>query len=407
MGDRFGQQARAQLQACMQAAEHGVDIVPVWNKSDREHNLIGSRPPSVRAASEKAVKELNWKKAWHVDADHIRLKTVDGFMDSSDFFTIDVTESIGQRATATAVREFVGRHPELVGKVEISGIDHPVQTTRAKVEAVANKYLCAAEEAGRIYRRIAQTKGAGRFITEISLDETDEPQIPLELLIILAALADEQIPVQTIAPKFTGRFNKGVDYIGNLTKFEHEFNEILATVAFAVEKYHLPGSLKLSIHSGSDKFSIYEPIRRALKKFDAGLHVKTAGTSWLEELIGLAESGGEPLDLTKEIYCEAVDHRAELCAPYATVTDIDIKQLPSKEEVRRWTSEEYAAALRHDAKCKRFNPHFRQLLHVGFKIAAQKGTRYIAMLKACEANIARNVTTNLYERHLKPLFVDG
>ena len=74
-------------------------------------------------------------------------------------------------------------------------------------------------------------------------------------------------------------------------QFEKEFNDDLAVIAFAVKRYGLPENLKLSVHSGSDKFSIYGAIRRALKRHNAGLHIKTAGTTWLEELIGLAEVG--------------------------------------------------------------------------------------------------------------------
>ncbi len=119
-------------------------------------------------------------------------------------------------------------------------------------------------------------------------------QTPPELLIILAALADEKIRLQTIAPKFTGRFNKGVDYVGDLGQFEREFNDDLAVIAHAVTAYGLPKNLKLSVHSGSDKFSLYPIIRKALQRTGAGVHVKTAGTTWLEELIGLCEAGGEP-----------------------------------------------------------------------------------------------------------------
>lgn len=218
-------------------------------------------------------------------------------------------------------------------------------------------------------------------------------------------MADEKIALQTIAPKFTGRFNKGVDYVGDVGQFEREFSEDLAVIGFAVKKYGLPQNLKLSVHSGSDKFSIYQPIRRSLAKFNAGLHIKTAGTTWLEELIGLADAGGDGLVLAKEIYSQALDHRAELCAPYASVIDIDPAQLPPKEQVARWTSAQYAAALRHDPRCREFNPHVRQLLHVGYKIAAQQGPRYLKMLDACAETVARNVTENLYQRHLKPLLV--
>ena len=387
------------------AASHGVEVTPVWNKSNREHTIIGSKPASVRAAAEKAVAQLGWKKPWHVDADHIRMETVDAFLDSSDFFTIDVADSIGRPAPPAALRAFVDRHAELSGRLEIPGIARTFDLKPAEVSCVAGKYLSAVQDAGKIFRHIAQAKGAGNFIAEVSMDETDTAQTPPELLIILAAMADEKIALQTIAPKFTGRFNKGVDYVGDPGQFEREFSEDLAVIAFAVKKYGLPQNLKLSVHSGSDKFSIYRPIRRSLAKFNAGLHLKTAGTTWLEELIGLAEAGGDGLALAQEIYAQALDHRVELCAPYASVIDIDPAKLPSAEKVARWTSGQYAAALRHDPKCPDFNPNVRQLLHVGYKIAAQQGPRYLDMLDKCAETVARNVTENLYQRHLKPLLL--
>ena len=267
VGDRFAHQAKAQLRACLMAAERGAEVVPVWNKSHREHTTIGSEPGSVRTAADAAVRELGWNQPYHVDADHIRLETVDGFLASSDFYTIDVADAIGRPAAADAVKAFADRHPDLVGRLQIPGIEAPFQTTRADVERIAGKYLLAVQEAGRIYRHIASAKGEGRFITEVSMDETDSPQTPPELLVILAAIADEKIPIQTIAPKFTGRFNKGVDYVGNLAQFEKEFHEDLAVIAFAVRQFGLPANLKLSVHSGSDKFSIYAPIRRRHRPF--------------------------------------------------------------------------------------------------------------------------------------------
>ncbi len=405
VGDRFGRQAEAQLRACMMAANHGVPIVPVWNKSNREHAIIGSEPKNVRSAADAAIANLGWKTGYHVDADHIRLETVDRFIAHSDFYTIDVADSIGKAADSKSISDFARRHSELAGRLEIAGIAEPFQTTRTDIERIAGKYLLAIQEAEQIYRHIVKAKGEGHFITEISMDETDVPQTPVELLVILAAIADTGIPIQTIAPKFTGRFNKGVDYSGDVARFEKEFNDDLAVIRFAVQAYQLPGNLKLSVHSGSDKFSIYGPIRRALERFNAGLHIKTAGTTWLEEVIGLAESGGAGLALAREIYANAYDHMTELCAPYATVIDIDPGKLPSKETVNGWTSEQFVAALRHDPKNKAYNPHLRQLIHVGYKIAAKMGRRYLDALKANESYVSKNVTENLYERHLKPLFV--
>lgn len=404
VGDRFAHQARAQLQAFIDVAAAGVEVTPVWNKSNREHLIIGSEPLSVRVQADAAVKELDWKGPHHVDADHINLDTVDRFLEPSDFFTIDVADSIGQLSEPSEIEAFLDRHGELIGELAIEGMGSSMKTDRDGIRSFAGKYLRAVREAGRIYRHIAERRGAGDFATEVSMDETDLPQTPPELLVILVALADEGVPVQTIAPKFTGRFNKGVDYVGDLAQFEREFSDDLAVIAHAVATYDLPASLKLSVHSGSDKFSIYGAIRRSLEKFDAGLHLKTAGTTWLEEVIGLAEADGEGLVLAKEIYANSLAKREALCGPYATVIDIDPDQLPSSDEVQLWDSEQYVAAVRHEPGEERFNPHVRQLLHVGFKVAAEMGDRYLGALKEHEDVIARNVTMNLRDRHLKPLF---
>jgi hypothetical protein len=405
VGDRFAHQAKAQLAACVLAAKAGVEVAPVWNKSNREHTIIGSEPSETRIEADAAVKELGWTKPYFLDADHINLKTVERFLDPCDFFTLDVADMIGQPADGNDVAAFVARHPELIGTVTIPHIDAPFKTDVAFVTRVANKFLAAVQDAGRIYRFLVENKGAGRFVAEVSMDETDSPQTPVELLIILAAIADEKIPIQTIAPKFTGRFNKGVDYVGDVAQFTKEFNEDLATIAFAVKTYGLPENLKLSVHSGSDKFSIYKAIHDAMTRFDAGVHMKTAGTTWLEELIGLAEAGGSGLEIAKEVYAEAYAHGEELCAPYATVIDIDPTKLPQPEEVNGWTSVQYISALRHDESNKAYNPSFRQLLHVGFKVAAKMGDRYLKALEANEEVVARNVTTNLFERHIKPVFL--
>lgn len=404
-GDRFAHQAKAQLAASMEAARAGVEITPVWNKSNREHNIIGSEPSQTRVAVDAAVKELGWTRPYFLDADHINLKTVDRFLEPCDFYTIDVADEIGKPAAAADVEAFVERHPELIGAVTIPGIAEPFKTDKAFVTAVANKFLAAVQDAGRIYRYIAEKKGEGNFVPEVSMDETDSPQTPVELLIILAAIADEKIPIQTIAPKFTGRFNKGVDYVGDVPQFEREFNEDIAAIAFAVKTYGLPSNLKLSVHSGSDKFSIYKAIHDAVTKTGAGVHLKTAGTTWLEELIGLAEAGGSGLEIAREVYSEAYGHREELCAPYATVIDIDVAKLPTPEEVNGWTSEQYVSALRHEQSNPAYNSSLRQLLHVGFKVAAKMGDRYLEALKANEEVVARNVTTNLFDRHIRPVFL--
>lgn len=405
VGDRFAHQAQAQLKACILAEAQGVDVIPVWNKSNREHTIIGSEPAQTRAAADAAVAALAWKEPYFCDADHINLQTVDRFLTSCDFYTIDVADLIGKPADAFLVDTFVKAHPDLHGRVKIEGIDESFDISDQFLIEVAGKYLAAVKHAGEIYRKIEGKKGRGTFVTEVSMDETDAPQTPIELLIILAAIADEGIPIQTIAPKFNGRFNKGVDYVGNVEMFKKEFLLDIAAIGYAIKQYGLPAGLKLSVHSGSDKFSIYRPIHDALKSTGAGVHVKTAGTNWLEELIGLAEAGGPGLALAKEVYAEAFAHREELCAPYATVIDIDPAALPQPTEVDGWTSEQYISALRHDDNSPNYNSSLRQLLHVGFKVAAKMGIRYLDLLKENESVIAKNVTENLYKRHIAPIFV--
>jgi hypothetical protein len=316
-----------------------------------------------------------------------------------------VADFTGKPSGRAETQTFVAKYGKYCGSLAIPGLRGPFEVSRSGLETIARKYLLAVREAGRIYRRIESVKGRENFITEVSMDETDQPQTPMELLFILAAIAAEQIPAQTIAPKFTGRFNKGVDYVGEVDRFEQEFNDDLAVIAFAVREFGLPANLKLSVHSGSDKSSIYPAIHRAVRRYDAGLHLKTAGTTWLEELIGLAAAGGEGLRIAKQVYATALKRSGELCGPYASVIAIDKSRLPAPEEVERWSGEQFAAALRHDPRCKDFNPHLRQLLHVGYKVAAEMGEGYLRALDQYRETIARNVTENILERHLKPVFV--
>ncbi|UCG57522.1 MAG: hypothetical protein JSU70_21980 [Phycisphaerales bacterium] len=404
IGDRFCHQGKAQLAALIEAKKHGLDITPVWNKSHREHTIIGTEPADTRKEADDAVAACGWDGPYFVDADHIGLSNVDQFVDSSDFFTLDVADFTGKSTESADINTFVKKHARLIGSLRVDGIDAPLDITEERIGMIAAKYLSAVGQAGKIYRHIAKAKGADTFITEVSMDETDQPQTPVEMLFILAAVAGEEIPAQTIAPKFTGRFNKGVDYVGNIERFAKEFEEDLAVVAFAVREFGLPENLKLSVHSGSDKFSIYEPISQALEKFDAGLHLKTAGTTWLEELIGLATASGDGLAVAKEIYAKALLRIDELCGPYATVIDIDAGNLPSPDEVAKWDGPKYASALRHDQSCRAYNPDLRQLLHVGYKVAAEMGNRFTDALVAYEGAIAPNVTANIHDRHIRPVF---
>ncbi len=405
IGDRFGLQGKAQLMAIVKAQHAGAPVVPVWNKSHREHSIIGTTHADVRSEADSAVRALGFTGEYHVDADHIGLKTVDAFIDHSDFFTLDVADFTGRPTDTADIDRFVDKHGDLLGTVTIPGIESAFQVTAERMRQSANTYLLAVQQAGRLYRHIVEHKGHDSIIAEVSMDETDAPQTPVELLLILAMIADEGIPAQTIAPRFSGRFNKGVEYVGEAERFATEFEQDVLVIAHAVERFGLAENLKLSVHSGSDKFAIYGPIHRTLTKYGAGVHVKTAGTTWLEEVIGLAAAGGSGLDIAKRIYRTALGRFDELRGPYASVIDIDPSRLPNPDMVERWSSEQMAAALRHDQTEPLYNPHMRQMLHVGYKVAAQMGDDFYRALDEHAEVIGPSVTENLFERHLKPIFL--
>ncbi|MCQ2065750.1 MAG: tagaturonate epimerase family protein [Bacteroidaceae bacterium] len=404
IGDRFSHEGQAQLAALIKASKkYSIDFTPVWNKSNREHQIVGTDPMDTRREADAAVKALGYSKSYFVDADHINMNNVDRFIDASDFFTIDVADYIGKPAPQADAAAFVESCGKYIGKLAVPGIAQPFDVDGKLLEAMAAKYLFAVQEAGRIYRHIEERKGTGNFVTEVSMDEVESPQTPIEMFFILCALAAQEIPVQTIAPKFTGRFNKGVEYVGDLAQFEKEFEEDLLVIDFAVKEFGLPSGLKLSIHSGSDKFSIYPIMGRLIRKYDKGIHVKTAGTTWLEENIGLAISDAGGLELAKKIAIAALGRMEELCIPYATVIDIDPAKLPTAEQIRSWTGDQYARALRHNRQDPHYNPDFRQLVHVSYKIAAEFGDEYYSALQRNSAVVGSQVEENLLERHIARL----
>jgi tagaturonate epimerase len=404
IGDRFSQEGVAQLQAILKAHKAGIDVSPVWNKSNREHTYVHSHPADVRTEADNAVKQSGYSGKYFVDADHINLKTVSPFVETADFFTLDVAAFIGKESAENDVKAFVLSSSKYLGNLHIPGIVHPFEVSEQLLQKIAGKFLAATQQASEIYTFLKEKKGEGSFITEVSMDEVESPQTPVELFFILKMLADKGVPAQTIAPKFTGRFNKGVDYVGNVDQFAKEFEEDVLVIDFAVKEFGLPKKLKLSVHSGSDKFTIYPVMANIIKKYDKGLHVKTAGTTWLEEVIGLALSGGKALEAAKSIYVEALSRKDELCAPYADVIDIDMAKLPTPSEVAGWSGEKYANTLRHIPGHADFNPNFRQLIHVGYKIAAEMGDTYTGLLKEHAKTIGACVEENIYDRHLKRLF---
>lgn len=404
IGDRFSHEGQAQLLAIIEAAKkHAIYFTPVWNKSNREHQITGTDPIDARREADASIKALGFHGNYFVDADHINLSNVDKYIEVSDFFTIDVADYIGKPAGEAETAAFIEANSKYCGLMTVPGIGKPFKVDRDFLEAMAGKYLYASIQAGEIYHHIESAKGKGNFVTEVSMDEVDAPQTPIEMFFILSALASRNIPVRTIAPKFTGRFNKGVDYVGDVAQFEQEFEQDLLVIDYAVKEFGLPEDLKLSIHSGSDKFAIYPIMGRLIRKYDKGIHIKTAGTTWLEEIIGLAMSDEQSLRLAKDIAIKALERMEELCIPYATVIDVDKSKLPSKETIESWNGQSYARALRHNSLDPQYNPDFRQLIHVAYKIAAEYGQEFYDALERSKKIVEAQVTENILERHIERL----
>lgn len=404
IGDRFAQQGEAQLKAIIKAKEMGIEIVPVWNKSNREHQIINSSPADTRKEADAAVRALKWTDSYHVDADHINLNTVDAFIEHSDFFTLDVADYIGSEVSQQEVDRFLSKAIAYEGELKIPGIEDAFFVSKEAMVKIANSFLGAVREAAAIFNHIADKKGVNNFIAEVSMDEVQNPQTPVELFFILMMIQQYGIPAQTIAPKFTGRFNKGVDYVGDVDQFTKEFEQDLLVIDFAIKTFGLPDNLKLSVHSGSDKFTIYPIMGKLIQKYDKGIHVKTAGTTWLEEVIGLAMAGGDALKMAQAIYASAYERQDELCGPYATVIDIDPAALPKPEEVNQWDGEKFANTLRNIPGHPDYDAGFRQLIHVGYKVAAELDSKFIEMLNQHKKIVGEQVTVNIYERHIQRLF---
>jgi tagaturonate epimerase len=193
--------------------------------------------------------------------------------------------------------------------------------------------------------------------------------------------------------------------VGDVDAFARELDADLAVVKHAVSVFGLPASLKISVHTGSDKFKLYPVINRALKKHGAGLHLKTAGTTWLEEVIGVALSGSAGLAVAKKIYTAALPRYEELCKPYATVVEIDRAKLPAAATVDRWSTDDFVGRLRHDQANPAYDINLRQFVHVAFRVAAEMGAEWTGALEAAREVAGRCVTENLFDRHLRPLFL--
>jgi hypothetical protein len=370
-GDRLGLATAGHI-----AAVRGTKFAPVFaQQSVRENARTGRTPRQVLDDARRAVEAAGWEAPWGADADHLKtLEDIPPFVEAGyTFFTVDPGEYVDNAADTDP--------PDLLER-KAAGLDWEALSASylrpngeqawgrfeaASLQRAAVKYGRAIRHAAEMYRRISQMRD--EFDFEVSVDETDSPTTPLEHFFIAGELTRLGVRFTSLAPRFIGRFEKGVDYIGSLAALDAEFAQHAAVTA------HF-GTYKLSLHSGSDKFSVYPLIA---KHWGDRIHVKTAGTSYLEALRVLATL--EP-DLFNRIYtfcreCYETDRRT-----YHVSAQLD--RLPDGKDL---------PALLDDF-------HARQVLHVTYGSAlAEFGAQLKAALARHEPAYRKRIQSH-FGKHL-------
>jgi len=415
-GDRLGlatpghvQAARGIVQAArgiVQAAR-GTGIAPIFaQQSVRENARTGRTPQQVMDDAMWGIFQEGWREPWGADADHLKTPdVVDGFVAAGyTFFTIDPGDHVDNEAHTAP-------HAEVEAKVQALRWDALEDTARDMEQRylgrsfdlggaaltfdretlwrAAAKYGCAVTHTVQMYRYLLDRAGEGDFELEVSVDETETPTSPEEHFFIASELRRLEVRWVSLAPRFVGRFEKGVDYIGDLETFSAEFARH-AAVARAMGPY------KLSLHSGSDKFSIYPIVARLADGGSAGLtgalvHLKTAGTSYLEALRAIAQVNPA---LFREILAFARERYDTDRATYHV--SAQLAQVP-------------APGVLSDADLPGLLEQFdaRQVLHVTFGSSLDRfGDQLLATLREHEEAYYALLASH-FERHLSPFVSAG
>ena len=352
-GDRLGLATPGHI-----AAVQGTKFAPIFaQQSVRENARTGRTPQQVMDDAKRAIDAAKWDAPWGADADH--LKTVDDippFIDAGyTFFTVDPGEHVDNGADTDSL-DILKQKVSVLGWDELSalylsGCDERAwgQFDAESLMRATVKYGRAIQHAVSMFKRLSELTDAFDF--EVSVDETDSPTTPLEHFFIANELTRKGVKFTSLAPRFIGRFEKGVDYIGDLNALDVEMSKHAAvTVHF--------GTYKLSLHSGSDKFSVYPLV---FKYWGERLHVKTAGTSYLEALRVLAKH--EP-DLFLKIYVLGRDRYETDKKTYHV--SAELSKLPTNTDDLPSLLEDF---------------HAREVLHVTFGSAlAQYGVELRAAL---------------------------
>ncbi len=373
-GDRLGLATPGHIRAVRAV---GGDIAPILaQQSMRENARTGRSPQQVMDDALWGVFQEGWREPWGADADHLKTtEDVDVCVAAGyTFFTIDPGAHVDNAAHTDGLETLRGKFTALpwdaledsaeamkaryLGSAQIIE-DFTLTFDETALLRAACKYGRAIAHTVKMARHLKAAKSDLPFDLEVSVDETDTPTSPLEHVFIVSELRRMGVTWVSLAPRYVGRFEKGVDYIGDLAEFEAEFAKHAAIA-------RVLGPYKLSLHSGSDKFSVYPIVAKYTRRLT---HLKTAGTSYLEALRAIA--GVDPA-LFREILGLAIKRYDEDRATYHVSADIDNVLMPSLIP-----DEELADVL------DTFDG--REALHVTFGSALERfGKRLLATLEANE-----------------------
>ena len=329
----------------------------------------------MRAAADAAVRELGWTRPYHVDADHIRLETVDRFLTPSDF-TIDVADFIGKPPEPSAVQAFVERHPELLRKTSIAGVEEPFATT-TRATRTDRGQISVGCPGSRPHLpasiRTRPTSSSPKF-------RWTKPTVPK--LHRNCSSSSPPSPTKKF-PSRPSRRNLPDAQQGRRLRRRHrpvrkEFNDDLAVLAHATKQ------VRCRQTSSSASIRAATSFRSTLPSAARSSASTRACTSRLPARRGSRNSSASPrpaaMARTQGCLSRRLRSRRRTLRALCRRDRDQCEKLPTPEEVRRWSSLEYVAALRHDPKSPHFNPRIRQLLHVGYKVAAKMGDRYLKLL---------------------------
>ena len=399
-GDRLGLATPGHVRAARKAA----GIAPIFaQQSMRENARTGRTPQQVIDDALWGVFQEGWREPWGADADHLKTtEDIDLCVAAGyTFFTIDPGDHVDNEAHVApldALKDKIhalpwdqledtpeGLHSRYLNRrfeVEDFALEFD-QTTLARAAA---KYGRAIAHTVRMYRRLAvapptpPTLGGENFELEMSVDETETPTSIEEHFFITSELRRLGVQWVSLAPRYIGRFEKGVDYIGDLAKFEAQLAKHAAIA-------RVLGPYKLSIHSGSDKFSIYPIIARHTRGL---VHLKTAGTSYLEALRVAAQV--EPA-LFRQILAYAIERYPEDRATYHV--SAELAKIPAPDNL---------IDSRLSALLDQFDA--RQVLHVTFGSMLDRFGEEILRVLAAHEEAHYAALEVHFDKHLSP-FVES